>query len=107
MILNKKKQTKTKPSLGSSLRRENHTNGGFGSCYFLLTHHYLIVGLIFTEAIQDDVSRDAHNTEDATLGAPADHLDSEGVFLHQLGRSAFAHFWLLKHLGGFQLVQHL
>lgn len=72
-----------------------------------LTHHYLSVGIIFAEAIQDDVGWDAHHTEDATPGAPADHLNSKGVFLHQLSCPAFTLLWLLKHFGGLQLVQHL
>lgn len=50
---------------------------------------------------------DAHHAEDATLWAPADHLDGEGVLLHQVGRSTFARLRLLKHFGGLQLVEHL
>lgn len=71
------------------------------------THHYLSVGIVFAESIQDDVSRDANHTEDATLRAPADHLHCEGVFLHQIGGSALTRLWFLKHFGGLQLVQHL
>lgn len=50
---------------------------------------------------------DAHHAEDAALRAPADHLDGEGVLLHQVGRSTFARLRLLKDFGGLQLVEHL
>lgn len=74
---------------------------------FNLPYHYLSVGIIFAESIEDDVGGDANHTEDTTLGAPADHLNSEGVFLHQVGGPALTRFWLLKHFGSLQFVQHL
>lgn len=73
----------------------------------LSTHHYLSVGIIFAETIEDDVSWDADHAEHATLRAPADHLNSKRVFFHQLGGAALAWLWLLKHFGGLHLVQHL
>lgn len=76
-------------------------------CFLYLTHHYLSVGVVLAEAVQDDVSRDAHYAEDAAVGAPADHLNSKRVFLHQLSRPAFTRLWLLEGFGGLQLVQHL
>lgn len=71
------------------------------------TYHYLSVGIIFTEAIQDDVSGDADYTEDSTLRAPADHLNSKWIFFYQLSSPTLTRLWLLKDFGGFQLVQHL
>lgn len=76
-------------------------------CDVSVTHHNLRVGLVLAEAVEDDVGGDAHHAEDATLWAPADHLDGEGVLLHQVGCSTFTHLGLLKHFGGLQLVEHL
>lgn len=71
------------------------------------THHDLRVGFILAESVEDDVGGDAHHAEDATLRAPADHLDGEGVLLHQVGRATFTCLRLLKDFGGLQLVEHL
>lgn len=63
---------------------------------------------MLAEAEQYDMGTDAHHTEDAALGTPADHLHCVRIFLHQLGTAApLAALHLLKHLRRLQLVKHL
>lgn len=71
------------------------------------THHYLRVGVVFAEPVEDDVGRNAHHTEETAMWAPADHLNGVGVLLYQLARPTVSRLGLLKHLGRLQLVQHL
>lgn len=48
------------------------------------THRDGGVGVMFAEAVQDDVGADADYTKDTALRTPADHLNGIGVFLHKL-----------------------
>lgn len=72
-----------------------------------VTHHYLSVGVVFAEPVEDDVSWDSNHTEDAAVRTPADHLDGEGVFFYQVCRPPVTRLGFVEDLGGLYLIQHL
>lgn len=80
--------------------------GMMSGCY---SYRNLLCGyFLFAEPVNNDVSRDSSHTQHAALRAPGQTLDGKRVFIHYVSTGLLLLVTgFFKHLGCFQLVQHL